>query len=54
MGNTASGSATSEDGRKLYCAAIRGDDKEVERLLKMGVKPDDWKHPEVRRFFPLR
>jgi len=33
----------SEDGKKLYYAARDGKDEEVERLLKMGVKPDDYK-----------
>jgi hypothetical protein len=42
----------SEDGKKLYYAAMYGKGEEVERLLKMGVKPNDWKHPDVRRLCP--
>jgi hypothetical protein len=43
----------SQDGKKLYDAAKNGNDKEVERLLNMGVKPDDYKD-YVRRLCPPR
>jgi hypothetical protein len=51
MGN-ANGSA---NGRKLYDAAILGKGEEVERLLNMGVKPNDykgWCTGSVRRLCP--
>jgi hypothetical protein len=41
----------SNDGYKLYYAAMHGKGEEVERLLKMGVKPDDYKS-DVRRLCP--
>jgi hypothetical protein len=41
----------SNDGAKLYSAAFHGKVEEVERLLKMGVKPEDWK-TSVRRLCP--
>jgi len=53
--HTASESATSkcnrttmsgsEDGKKLWEAAYGGNGEEVERLLKMGVNPEDWMRP---------
>jgi hypothetical protein len=42
----------SKDGKKLFEAAVGGKGEEVERLLKMGVKPEDYK-TDVRRFVPL-
>ena len=41
----------SRDGEKLYVAATFGKGDEVERLLKMGVKPEDYKDG-VRRLCP--
>ena len=35
----------SEDGKKLWEAAYGGNGEEVERLLKMGVNPEDWMRP---------
>jgi hypothetical protein len=43
---------SSDEGRRKLCdAAFDGKDEEVERLLKMGVKPEDWKN-DVRRVCP--
>jgi hypothetical protein len=41
----------SKDGEKLYYAACGGKGEEVEKLLKMGVKPNDYKDG-VRRLCP--
>jgi len=42
----------SEDGKKLYYAARDGKDEEVERLLKMGVKPDDYSMVHIAKVVP--
>ena len=39
------------NGKKLWDAANDGKVEEVERLLKMGVKPNDYKD-WVRRLYP--